>query len=426
MKKSLILFIVVAFSSLNCFTQSENVFIQRSYWKEQPSIEKIQEDMAKGNDISELDGHKFDAVTWAILEKNPLQTISFLLEQDGNEPNKLTHDQRTYVFWAAYTGEYELMLYLIDNGARMDHKDQFGYSVMTFSAVIGQTDHRIYDLCIKHGAQITAEKNSKGADVLLMVSPYLENQEQLDYFIGKGLNLKTKDDEGNNIFVYAASTGNQFIMTKALEAGLPTNLNNGKAAYFAAKGTRFKKNDSNTFNYLKEQGVSFQYVDQEGNNLLHVLTSKRNYSDGLKYLVNEGLDINARNSEGITPLLIAVENSSTENIRLLTSLGAEFSISDNDGNTALHIAIKNDNEDVIDLVLAENQKAINETNINGLTPLHSAAMTVQNIEVLEKLVSKGADTSIKTPFGESAYDLAKENEQLNLTDEQLKFLRNEN
>lgn len=426
MKNAVILFVVLSVCTLHSFAHTENVFIQRSYWKKQPSIEKIQEDMARGNDISELGGHKFDAVTWAILEKNPLETISFLLDQEGNEPNKITHDQRTYVFWAAYKGNYELMLDLIQRGARMDLKDQFGYSVLTFSAVTGQTDQRVYDLCITHGAQIATEKNSKGADVLLMVSPFLESQDQLDYFLNKGLNLKTKDNEGNNLFVYAASTGNQFMMKKALEVGLSANVNNGKAAYFAAKGTRFKKNDANTFKFLKKQGVSFQFLDQEGNNLLHILASKRNYSDGIKYLVDEGVDLNAQNSEGKTPLMIAMESTTPENIRLLAEMGADFSISDKDGNTAIHAAIKNDDHTIIPFILSEYSEGINTSNNNGLTPLHFAAMTATDFSPLKQLIEHGADVTIKTPFDESVYDLAKENEQLNLTDEQLNSLKNEN
>lgn len=426
--KTVLLFTLITmfYSSTGAQEVVENVFLKREYWKANPDISTIKKDIQQGHDISALDGHKFDAVTWAILEKNSKEIISFLLDQRGNEPNKITHDRRTYVFWAAYKGEYALMLDLIERGARMDLKDQFGYSVMTFSAVTGQTDQQIYDLCIAHGAKITSETNDNGADVLLMVSPYLENEKQLNYFISKGLNMQTKDKEGNNVFVYAASQGNEFMMSKALEAGLKANVNNGKAAYYAAKGTRSNKNDSKTFAFLKQHGVTFQYVDEEGNNLLHILVSKKNYKDGIEYLVNEGVDVNAQNSDGKTPLLIAIENTSSENIRALTALGANYNISDADGNTAIHAAVKNGNDNVLDLVLSEYNQVINEPNKNGLTPLHVAAMTAYNFASLEILIANGADLSIKTTFDETVFDLAKENEQLNLTDEQLNALKNEN
>lgn len=425
MKKIIIvLSLVVICSSILAQKEGGNIFIERSYWKVKPSISTIKKDIEKGHDIAALDGHMFDAVTWAILENNSMETLSFLLDQKGNEPNKLTHDQRTYVFWAAYKGQYKLMLDLIERGARMDILDQFGYSVMTFSAVTGQTDHRIYDLCQQYGEDITTAQNAKGADVLLMISPFLTNQHQLDYFLNKGLNLETKDSEGNNIFVYASGTGNKFMMNKALDAGLSPNANNGAAAYFAAKGTRFIKNDASIFRFLKKHNVSFDYTDEEGNNLMHILAMKNNFSNAIQFLKNEGVDLNTKNIDGHTPLLIAVEKGSLDGVEVLLSLGANPKIIDEKGNTVFHLAI--DHSDVMDALLTLNNQAINQRNENGLIPLHVAAMKSDNLELLKKLLKNGADNSILTPFGESAYDLAKENELLNTSKDKLKFLKHEN
>jgi hypothetical protein len=49
--------------------QSKNVFLDRIYWKNNPSIEQIKKDINSGNDIAALNAHKFDGVVWAILEK---------------------------------------------------------------------------------------------------------------------------------------------------------------------------------------------------------------------------------------------------------------------------------------------------------------------------------------------------------------------
>ena len=41
-------------------------------------------------------------VTWAIIEKNSNEIVKYLISKEGNGVNKLTHDGRTYIFWAMY------------------------------------------------------------------------------------------------------------------------------------------------------------------------------------------------------------------------------------------------------------------------------------------------------------------------------------
>lgn len=427
MRKRVLLSVLLSVAlTVTTFGQGENVFINRSYWKEQPSIEKIKADIEKGNAIAELDGHHFDGTTWAILEGLPDETISFLLDQEGNGVNKLTHDQRTYVFWAAYKGRYDLMLELIERGARMDIEDQFGYSVLTFSAVTGQLDTRIYDLCAKHGAEIAQETNKSGANVLLMLSPFIKHKVQLDYFLSKGLSISSVDDSGNNIFCYAASSGNEFMAQKAIDAGLNVNANNGAAAYFAAKGLRSHKNNKSTFQLLKEQGVSFAHLDADNNNLLHVLAQNKNVGDAFTYLVQQGLNINARNSKNQTPLLIAADWADETTIKQIVRIGGLTDLVDEEGNSALHLSVKNKNEGAVVYLLKGMKTMINVPNEEGMTPLLSLAMKTNSVSRLRLYVEHGANISDKTPFGETVYQLATENELLAGYHDELTFLNDEN
>ena len=55
---------------------------------------------------------------------------------------------------------------------------------------------------------------------------------------------------------------------------------------------------------------------------------------------------------------------------------------------------------------------INQVSEEGMTPLLEACLTATNVDVLNWLVSVGADVAQTTPFGETAHDLAMENEAL--------------
>ena len=157
-KSNLILFCLIILTNY-LFAQQDNVFLKREYWKEKPTLAKVKEDFSKGNSLSDLDEHDFDAAGWAILENTQNEIIKFIIQQDGNDVNKLTHDGRTYIFWAAYKNNLELMNYLINQGARTDLIDSHGYSLVNFCAVTGQLNTEIYYLCIEKGSVITKEFN---------------------------------------------------------------------------------------------------------------------------------------------------------------------------------------------------------------------------------------------------------------------------
>ena len=109
-----LLFFIVSF---HITAQEGNIFHDRSFWKTNPSITVIDKKIAEGNNTSALNKNAFDAVSFALLEKVDTKTIQYLLSKKGNDVNKLTHDGRTYLFWAAYKDNLEMMRFLVKNGA---------------------------------------------------------------------------------------------------------------------------------------------------------------------------------------------------------------------------------------------------------------------------------------------------------------------
>ena len=82
-----------------------------------------------------------------------------------------------------------------------------------------------------------------------------------------------------------------------------------------------------------------------------------------------------------------------------------------DGSTLYHLAIDTGDADVFAKV-AELPIDINAKNAEGLTALHKAAMRAKDLYLIKELLNKGANPAITTDLGETAYDLARENEAL--------------
>tara|TARA_Y100000385_G_C13104802_1_gene646860 strand:- start:2487 stop:3710 length:1224 start_codon:yes stop_codon:yes gene_type:complete len=407
---------------MSSFGQSENIFLERSYWKENPTIEDVKSRIKSGVDPAEFNQHKFDAVTWAIIEKVPNSTVWFLLEQEGNDVNKRSHDGRTPIFWAAYRGNIELMTQLIAKGAKTDLIDDHGFSLVNFAATTGQIDVDLYNLCIKNGVRLNEELDKDGATPLLLITPYLKSLEMVRYFEDKGLSFDQKDKHGNNAFVYAARTGNQLLMNLALERWLDPRANNDAALIFAIKGARSVKNSVEVYRYLVEAGLSTATKDDQGMTALHHLASRCNDTEVFDFFFSKASDLNLKDSEGNTPFLIAIESNSIEIIHFFSQKSVNKEIVNGRGENALHIAVKRNDIAVVNEALTFDLD-INAKTSEGNTALHIACMKAKDEELLKILITAGADKNSLTDFEESAFDLANENEALQSANIDLTFLK---
>ena len=421
-KKSLFILLLIANTIL--FAQDQNVFLTRKYWSNNPSIEQVEKEIKNGADPSALDKYQFDAVSWAILEKTSNKTILHLLSKKGNEVNKLTHDGRTYIFWAAYKNNLELMNHLIKHGAKTDIIDQHGYSLVNFCAVTGQTNTEIYDFCIANGADLKKERNKLGANPLLLLMPFIKEIKLIDYFTSKGLNIKSTDNEGNNAFNYACKTGNKSIISYLLKKEISPFSNDHNAVIFAAQGTRKTKNNISFFHFLDSLGIRLNTFDQDGQNALHILSKKSKDTVLLNYLIYKGIKFNVRDKDGNICFSNAIKRNNIELIKYFSKKSPEsVNYIDNEGNNIIHLAIQRKKIDIISLAINLIPSLINQKNNDGLTPLHLSCMKAEDEEIIKMLILMGADIKIKTDFGETAFDLAKENEKLIKTNADVEFLK---
>lgn len=346
MKKFLFLNILFTYAAV--LGQTSNIFLERSFWKQNPSIEIIEQKIAQGNNITELNKNAFDAVVYALLEKTDNKTIKHLLSKKGNGVNKKTHDGRTYIFWAAYKNNLDMMKYLVDKGARKDIIDTHGYTFLNFAASTGITNKEIYKYSFDVGADISKEKNHTGANALLLVAPYLKDLTLVNFLIKNGANLRDKDDNGNGIFEYATKGGNIEFLKSLLKKGIkPRN----DAMIFASQGLRRKKNTLETYQFLESIGAKVNTVDKKGRNPLHSIAYNDKNLDTYTYFIDKGVDVNQHDDEGRSPFMNAANNNSLKVIEFLSKQVKNINLKDKKGRSALTFAVNRNSVDVVSFLL---------------------------------------------------------------------------
>lgn len=344
----------------------ENVFLQRDFWSQNPSVEDVKAKIKAGHDPKEFNGSHFDGITIAILADAPQKAIEYLLALEEVDINTRTHDGRSYLVWAGYKGDFPTIKYLVDHGADLNSKGTHGFGAITFAAFAGVEDQRIYDYLTANGLSIQQE-NKGGANAMLLIMQKLKNLEMIDYFQQKGLDVNSKDNEGNNAFNYAAKGGNIEVMNALIEKGIDYKSKNnlgGNAILVASQGIRGATPKLETFKFLVEKGVDPNVVNKNGETPLILLSGRNQDAALIQYFLEKGVDANQTNAEGNNALINAAAGNTLEIVKILEEETKKINHKNNEGQTALMLAVRGNSEEVVSYLI-ENGAKVNVADNDG-------------------------------------------------------------
>lgn len=327
----------------------KNQLLDPNFWKQKPDVAAVKAAIDKNNDPLAYNPASYDAVTLAINNDAPNETVKYLVELPDMGVKRITHDSRIYLHWAASRGNVELVEYLLAKGSDYNAEDSHGSIPIAFAANAGQANTAIYEAFFKAG--IDPRKRYKGGTNLLMMA--IANDKDLsltEYFISKGMSLKDVDTEGNTVFNYAARSGNIDLLKTLLKKGVKYN---DKALLMAAQGTRRSSNGIDVYRYLVEDlKLKPSVVNSTGENVLHILVRKSNQAEIVKYFLSKGVDVNKADEDGNTVMINAAAGKDGELLKVLLTRVKNINAVNAKGESAITAAVKTSSAEVVSLLLA--------------------------------------------------------------------------
>jgi ankyrin repeat protein len=178
-----------------------------------------------------------------------------------------------------------------------------------------------------------------------------------------------------------------------------------------------------------DKGVDVNAKNVDGETPLH-WTASAGHKEIAELLIANGADVNAKDKGGWTPLHWLETKEIAE---LLIANGADVNAKNVDGQTPLDVAVDWFNDELADLlrkvghIEAVKQHLAAGTDVNakgeyGYTPLHEVAWWGYT-EIAELLIAEGADVNAKTNIGETPLDAATHPDNPNDTAETADLLR---
>jgi ankyrin repeat protein len=270
------------------------------------------------------------------------------------------------------------------------------------------------------------------------------NNEVLSYLAEKGAELNALDNNGTAPLHSLASRGNADGARILLAKGADINIkapNQSTALHFAALSRRV-----DMIRLLVEGKADLESRDQQGRTPLVAAAREMAGPGVIRTLLDLGANIESVDKSGATALGLAAWRGSADVVSLLLDRKASFPVNTRDGRELLGFAVSTGLADLFSRMVEKgadlNQEAGNRgtllhaaaeggvipileillgkgLNINGAdaygwTPLHFAA-DMGRTAAVELLLSKGADPKILTGMGQSAYNLAEDNEDKEMT-----------
>ncbi len=348
--------------------------------------------------------------------------------RSGADVNQAQPDGTTPVHWAVYKVDYELLQALLDKKAKVNVANQFGATPLAEAAQLA--DARLVKMLLDAGAE--PEAANQDGETALMLALKTGELPIVEMLINKGAKVNAVEKFHNQtpLMWAAAANKNAAEMVKLL---LATGADVKPRSLYTDWPSQISS----------EPRAQYRPVG----GLTALLYAARDGCYGcVEELIAAGSDPNVPTPEGVTPLMLAIDNDHNDVAKLLLDKGANPSVWDWWGRTALYIAVDRkeaaggggrggrgggapvavrsagprvSSMEIINTLLAANVDVNAQINIHrpsrggnsgrfgeeqlntGCTPLFRAAQS-NDLEVMQALLAKGANPNINamgfTPF----------------------------
>ncbi len=286
---------------------------------------------------------------------NTVTNSSQILEKNG--------DEKIPLHLAAEVGSLEGVNYLYEqNKNSIDHQDVEGETVLHKAAQSG--NDRLMDKLISLAPQFVDEPD-KGGKTPIFHAVSKGNLNIVKQLVKKGANLNKIDNSNYSPLCFAIDYKKKPIIEFLL---VTETINLNLRCINISIKKFFEKMSFLDIPILELLARSIKYKDAFGHSLLH-LAARYNKHFAILPLLKLGLNINAKDNHGYTPLHEAAMNPKRiESANILIQQKADVNATTEDKDTPLHLAARQDHNEEMVILLLNSGADKNAKDGNGNLP----------------------------------------------------------
>ena len=288
----------------------------------------------------------------------------------------------------------------LKNGAYLGSKNYEGQTAVGKALLKGNT--AAFRVFLEAGY----DKNSLESNMPVVTYAYLKGRTPIvKALLDAGADINRPDAEGDTLLHHASSRNDAAMVKSLLGNKVQINVKNaqGKTALMLA----LEKNRIPIAETLIKSGADVNITDRQKRNILHYIAPILQANKLITMISTDGLNIDARDDGGNTPLIIAAEKARWNNVDLFASRGADVNVSNREGQTPLLLAAGKGTLTAVKSLIDKGAD-VKKANNSGQTLLHLMASNKNKaaIPLLSDAISRGAQVNAKTVSGETPSGLA--------------------
>ena len=315
--------------------------------------------------------------------ENGHERVVQLLLDRGAEPNMVDKSGRSALLWAVLNEHQAVAEQLLARGADVDRRDRVQWTALHF-AVRSRSTH-MANLMLDMGADVSAK--IKGGYTALHLAVFFRAPTLIRLLVQNGASMSSRSSNAYTPLEYAVKGGEFSIVELLLDLGASFSTPSPRA--WTAIHEAISREDEPLIILLVRR-CSDAFVGQHGWTRLH-LAALIGDSSSVRELLEQGIDRNAKDINGLVPLHWAAARSHEKVVKLLLQMGAEIQAKDNEGMTALHHAASRDDEGTMRALLEKGAER-NVVDLHGWTPLQIAQMSA--CKNVCGILSDGIETTV--------------------------------
>jgi ankyrin repeat protein len=352
--------------------------------------------------------------------------IPFLVQQ-GAATEAANATGETPLFTAVKVNAPVTIRALIDSGAVLEGRDTLGNTAL--HAAVRWNAFRAAETLIDLGLDINAHALNGKTPLHDAIRFGMLDIESI--LISRGADIEVRDAEGNTPFIEAILAGFPGAMERLVDQGADPNARNflgdtplhiaaamerddmavmllSWGAPIHARNSRGRTPFQNALLASPAMVKTFLtkdrlYVaDDNGSSPLHIAIQERCPADTVRTILGLGARTSALDSEGRSPLRLAVDLNEWTTAKLLADSGSDVFPIARDGRCLADVVLAAGG-DAVRAVFSG--RAINSRDASGNTILHYAAKN-GDTAIIAQLIEMGADREIKNIAAESPADIA--------------------
>ena len=237
--------------------------------------------------------------------------------------------------------------------------------------------------------------------------------ELINFFIKNGVDVLLKTKNRMNCLHIAASNGH-FILCKTLTDICNFDMNMDDNKGWTELHHSARSGNCELIKFFIDTGTDISLKTKEKRNYLHTAAAKEDFTLIETLIISTyNFDVNVTDNEGWTPLHYSVDGGSYELIKFFIDKGANFSLKTKDGFNCYHIAALNGHLNLCNALIYRHKLDVKMATEPGWTALHISVKT-GSYELMKIFTDEGNDSQLKTKDGANCLHIAAGNGHLSL------------